>query len=258
MTNNQGFFYIINIKNNNFSEDGEMKIYVVGSSKNKFLPLDNIREKFLIDQPHEGDNIDFLNPWYCELTGLYYLWKHVDDEIVGLEHYRNYFWKNGHLINEKEINEELKKGDIICSGYKYPFFGNKILRTELNHCTKGSLNSFINVLYTYDHKLTNYFNKFLNGQKLWCCNCFIGAKKILDEWCEFIFDVLVDFEKKTKIGPGTNTLRREGYFTEFLFGAWLEYKGYKIIHCDMNKLTKDLKKTAFMSIGPNKQLLFKK
>ena len=86
-----------------------MKIYVVGSSKNKFLPLDNIREKFLIDKSHEGDNIDFLNPWYCELTGLYYLWKHVDDEIVGLEHYRTYFWKDGHPINEAQIKEELKK-----------------------------------------------------------------------------------------------------------------------------------------------------
>lgn len=50
-----------------------MKIYVVGNSKNKFLSLDNIREKFLIDQKHEEENIDFLNPWYCELTGLYYL-----------------------------------------------------------------------------------------------------------------------------------------------------------------------------------------
>jgi hypothetical protein len=38
-----------------------MKIYVVGSSKNKFLPLDNIREKYLIDQPHEGDNIEVLS-----------------------------------------------------------------------------------------------------------------------------------------------------------------------------------------------------
>lgn len=68
-----------------------MKIYVVGSSKNKFLPLDNIREKFLIDQPHEGDNIDFLNPWYCELTGLYWLWRNSTEDIVGLEHYRRYF-----------------------------------------------------------------------------------------------------------------------------------------------------------------------
>jgi hypothetical protein len=231
-----------------------MKIYVVGSSKNKFLPLDNIREKFLIDVKHEGVNIDFLNPWYCELTGLYYLWKHVDDEIVGLEHYRNYFWKNGKPINEQEINEKLKNGDIICSGYKYPFFGKTHLRQELNICTKGVVDKFLSVLRKHDKGLGDYFDKFLNGQKIWCCNCFIGPKKILNEWCNFIFPVLADFEQISKIGPGTNTLRREGYFTEFLFGAWLEYKGYKIVHCNMNKLSRDLRKTEFWTIGPDKQI----
>lgn len=91
-----------------------MKIYVVGNSKNKFLPLDNIREKFLIDQKHEGDNIDFLNPWYCELTGLYYLWKHCDDDIVGLEHYRRYFVNNKNkLLSENEIKNILKDYDVI-------------------------------------------------------------------------------------------------------------------------------------------------
>lgn len=92
-----------------------MKIYVVGSSKNRFLPLDNIREKFLIDQKHDGDNIDFLNPWYCELTGLYYLWKHCDDDIVGLEHYRRYFVnENDQLLSENEIRYILKDYDVIC------------------------------------------------------------------------------------------------------------------------------------------------
>ena len=91
-----------------------MKIYVVGSSKNKFLPLDNIREKFLIDEKHEGDNIDNLNPWYCELTGLYYMWKHCDDDIVGLEHYRRYFVnEKGNLLSENEISESLKQYDVI-------------------------------------------------------------------------------------------------------------------------------------------------
>ena len=96
-----------------------MKIYVVGSSKNKFLPLDDIREKFLIDQPHDGDNIDFLNPWYCELTGLYYLWKHVDDDIVGLEHYRRYFVNSKNkLLSENDINNILNEYDIIAP-YQY-------------------------------------------------------------------------------------------------------------------------------------------
>ena len=90
-----------------------MKIYVVGSSKSKFLPLDNIREKFLIDQKHEGDNIDFLNPWYCELTGLYYLWKHIDDDIIGLEHYSRYFVNDkANLLSESEIRNALTDCDV--------------------------------------------------------------------------------------------------------------------------------------------------
>ncbi len=232
-----------------------MKIYVVGSSKNKFLPLDNIREKFLIDQPHEGDNIDFLNPWYCELTGLYYLWKHVDDDIVGLEHYRTYFWKNGHLINEVQIKEELKKGDIICSGYAYPAFGRKILMQELEVQSHGTVKHFLYTLEKYDKGFAEYFKKYLFGQKLWCCNIFIGPKKIFNEWMEFFFDVILDFEQQCPIGPASkNTARREGYFAEFAFGAWLEYKGYKIVHCDGMKFRKDLRNKELYFAGPDKQI----
>ena len=107
-----------------------MKIYVVGSSKNKFLSLDNIREKFLIDQSHEGDNIDFLNPWYCELTGLYYLWKHSMDDIVGLEHYRRAFVNDQDIpLSEAEITEILKTNDVICK--KFVFKENNSSRIQI-------------------------------------------------------------------------------------------------------------------------------
>lgn len=223
-----------------------MKIYVVGSSKNKFLPLDNIREKFLVDQPHQGDNIDFLNPWYCELTGLYYLWKHVDDEIVGLEHYRTYFWsdKENRPMNEDEINENLKNGDIIVSGYSYPVtWGIRAtkLEDELNCCVKGALPKFLEVLEKQDRGFADYFRNFLKGKRIYACNCFIGPKKILDRWAEFIFDLLIDFEKVSKIGPYTNTYRREGYFTEFMLGAWLEYNGYKPVVKNIKKWDKEFK-----------------
>lgn len=234
-----------------------MKIYVVGSSKNKFLPLDNIREKFLIDTKHDVPNIDFLNPWYCELTGLYYLWQHVNDEIVGLEHYRTYFWKDGHLINETQIKEELKKGDIICGGYSYPApWCKTCCYDELNKCTKGAVPQFLKVLEKKDKGFAEYFKNFLRGKRLWACNVFIGPKKIFDKWIEFFIDTIIDFEQICPIGPKTNTLRREGYFAEFAFGAWLEYNGYKIVHCDLNKFTKDLRRTEFKVIGPDKQVKF--
>ena len=236
-----------------------MKIYVVGSSKNKFLPLDDIREKFLIDEKHEGDNIDFLNPWYCELTGLYYLWKHVDDDIVGLEHYRTYFWsdKANRPMNEEEIKENLKNGDIIVSGYSYPIpWGVRATRLEqeLNACVKGVLPKFLDNMEKHDKGFTDYFRKFLKGQRLYACNCFIGSKKFLDEWAEFIFNLLLDFEQISPIGPNTNTLRREGFFTEFMLGAWIEYKGYKPVIKNIKKWDKEYRFVAQNMRGPDIRL----
>ena len=37
-----------------------------------------------------GNNISYKNKNYCELTGLYEIWKNYNDEFVGLAHYRRY------------------------------------------------------------------------------------------------------------------------------------------------------------------------
>ena len=100
---------------------GYMSIYVVGSSKNNFMELDDGREKFLVDQPHKGDNIDKLNPWYCELTALYYMWKNSTANIIGLEHYRRFFavtskegWRR---LTKQMANDMLDKADLIVTDF---------------------------------------------------------------------------------------------------------------------------------------------
>lgn len=215
-----------------------MKIYVVGSSKNKFLQLDNIREKFLIDQPHEGDNIDFLNPWYCELTGLYYLWKHVDDDIVGLEHYRRYFVNdNGNLLSEYEIREILKDHDVICNKYTYPKNMKPMTYLIANKTTKSYIGVFVN--YIKDIKLRDYLIYRLNNATNFCaCNMFISKKDVIDNYMTWLFDILIEIPAKDFY----NKPRVIGYMAEFLFGFWLEYNGYKIayetVYCFNNDLNK--------------------
>lgn len=231
-----------------------MKIYVAGASTNRFLPMDNIREPYFVDKPHDGDNIDSLNKWYCELTALYYLWKNTTDSVIGLEHYRAYFWYNGHPINEADATELLKTSDVIAPGYSYPFMGKPYLRVELDSCVKGATNTFINCLGKFDATLASKFTEFLNEKTIWCCNMFIAPREIIDQWCKLIFPVLAEFEK---VDPLTShNFRREGYFTEFLFGAWLEYKGFSIQHVNQLKLNRELTGPWFWVLGPEHPVLY--
>lgn len=203
-----------------------MKIYVVGSSKNKFLPLNNIRQKFIIDVKHNEDNIDFLNPWYCELTGLYYLWKNVNDDIVGLEHYRRYFVnKNFKLLTENDIKNILKTSDVICKKHNFKtnlkgyglFYKNKWM---------GILEHYFNLIAEEDKNFSIFLRQRLKGDYFAQCNMFICKKEIIDNYCDFLFNVLAKF-KSTEFFKINRII---GYLAEITLGPWLEYNKYKIYY----------------------------
>ena len=199
-----------------------MSIYVVGATHNMFPELDEGREKFLVNVNHEGDNIDSLNPWYCELTGLYYLWKNSDAYYVGLEHYRRFFCSAKHPKQRMKVDEAmeiLNKADMIVTEYNH---GPKYCALDWFRDSKylKHLEKFLEVLPEHDRK---EFNAYLRLPTLIQCNMFIGKRPVMERWCNYIFPLL---EEYAKVEPLTaENGRMPGYFAEHIFGYWLMKEG---------------------------------
>ena len=83
------------------------------------------KEKLEYVPDNTGENISVKNPYYCELTGLFWAWKNLDAEYIGLVHYRRYFTqkpitltkseqeKFKIVLNQKEVEDILNTTDII-------------------------------------------------------------------------------------------------------------------------------------------------
>lgn len=208
-----------------------MSIYVVGSTKNIFPELDEGREKFLVDIPHDGDNIDHLNPWYCELTALYHLWKNSKADIVGLEHYRRFFaspTKTKKRLTKDEANEILKDHDIIMCTYRHAR-NYSAYKWFCDSRKSNDLHAFIKILNDTSAGLGDAFFKYLNRRELRQCCMFITRKPIIDSYCEWLFPKLAAFDKQ--IGIGDNNKRIDGYFAEHIFGLWAELAQLKVYDC---------------------------
>ena len=49
------------------------------------------KKSLYYEKDNMGDNISFKNPFFCELTGLYWAWKNLNADYIGLSHYRRHF-----------------------------------------------------------------------------------------------------------------------------------------------------------------------
>ena len=192
------------------------------------------KEKIGFKGDNTGNNISEKNPYFCELTGLYWAWKNLKSDYIGLAHYRRHFkGKNKSkdkfecVLSDREIKELLNKYDII-------------LPTKRNYYIETLYSHYEHTMYIeplditgeiIKEKYPEYYKEFelLKKRKTaHMFNMFIMKKEIMDEYCKWLFDIL--FELETKVD---NTkydsfhARFYGRVSELLLDVWLNTKGYK-------------------------------
>ena len=92
------------------------KKYKMPADTSVYLPIHvgcEGKKKLGFQGDNSGENISVLNPYYCELIGLYWAWKNLECDYLGLVHYRRYFTKM-----TKGYNESINIDDVILNRFE--------------------------------------------------------------------------------------------------------------------------------------------
>lgn len=211
-------------------------------------------------QDNTGENISSKNPYFCELTGLYWAWKNLDADYVGLVHYRRYFTNKKKLpktedekfeivLTEKELRDKLKNVDIILPK-KRNYYIESIYSHYKHTMYVEPLDETRKILEEKYPEYLEEFDKIYKKTSAHLFNMFIMKKEILNEYCEWLFDILFELEKR--IDPSQYDsfhARYLGRISERLLDVWidknnLKYEEVKIM--DMQKINWFKKGKSFL------------
>ncbi len=175
-----------------------------------------------------GENISELNRRFCELTALYWAWKNYSEldspEYIGFMHYRRLF--------RAEDYTDYDSFDVIVPSDKCQNTVKK--QYEDFHY----LESMDDLLCIIKNKFPEYYdisNKYLEQNESYFFNMFIMKKDLFFEYCNFLFEILLDYHKSTNYDLlSAGNQRLPGFLAERLSGIFfykLKKDGYKIKPC---------------------------
>ena len=167
-----------------------------------------------------GENISAKNANWCELTGLYWAWKNLKADAVGLVHYRRHF-----KANPERIAALLERHDIILPRKRNYFIETNYSQyAHAHHAVDLDLTRTIlaerhpDSLVAFDRVM-----KRTGGHRF---NMLVMKRATLDAYCTWLFDILFELEKRLDISSySTNDARVFGFVAERLLDVWLEATG---------------------------------
>lgn len=191
-----------------------------------------------------GDHISGLNPNFCELTALYWMWKNSDADILGLVHYRRYFFgdimhsnddfKKYKILNPSYIEEIIKneRNTVILAKpeklyyrkFKLNFKVGMRQQYELNHYKSD----WDNVRKIIENKFPDYMvslDKVEKMNDISFYNMFIAHKKVVNDYCDWLFSILFELKNITDISQyNTYQSRIFGFISERLLNVYFYHR----------------------------------
>ena len=179
-----------------------------------------------------GDNISDLNCYYAELSGVYWVWKnYTEADYVGICHYRRFLTnEENKAFTQEQYEALLQKYDLITTkqlelpnSYHYGFGAHHKIETldETGRIISENYPEY------YDN-----FIELVNGNKTYFGNIMVTSKALYDEYCEWLFTILFELQKRIDLTFEDDYHRRVfGFISEFLLLVWVKTRGLKALEC---------------------------
>lgn len=246
---------------------------IVATHKEAPMPTTSLYEPVLVGaernaldlytKDNTGEHISALNPYYSELTGLYWAWKNLDADYIGLVHYRRYFKSKSavgkfqagqnlddFVLQQDELEGMLTPQTVIVPKKRryyieslYSHYANTLNKTHLDVTREIIAERYPSNIAAYDHVM-----KQTSGYMF---NMFILSREKLEDYCAWLFPILFELQERLDIEHySAFEARLFGRVSELLFNVWLHEQDLTIIEQPLLNLgdTNWLKKiSAFLA-----------
>ena len=175
-----------------------------------------------------GDNISEKNRKYCELTAVYWAWKNLKADYIGLCHYRRYFCnRRKKPLSQEEIDKLTAKYEIILPRERNYFIETNYDQFVHAHGAE-SLEKTERIISSHTPEYSEAYKRVMNRTHGHRFNMFIMKWECFDAYCSWLFPILFDLEACTDLsGKNEYDARLFGFVAERLLDVWLEANGKK-------------------------------
>lgn len=180
-----------------------------------------------------GDNISQKNPFFCELTAIYWAWKNLDAEYIGLAHYRRHFschkekWKFASILSEKEAEALCTKNTLILPKKRRYYIESLASHYKHTHDIEH-LELTREVIRKQCPDYIPQFDSIMNRTYAHMFNMFIMRRDLLDAYCSWLFPILFELETMVDMSAmSAFDARLYGRVSELLLDVWIEHNDIK-------------------------------
>ncbi|MCI2960159.1 DUF4422 domain-containing protein [Pediococcus pentosaceus] len=207
------------------------KEFPMPENKDLYMPIlvgaiRNYKEGINYQRDDDGENISLKNPNFNELTAVYWAWKNLDADAIGLVHYRRLFSKGGkrelnNILDKEQIELLLNKAPIVVPKKRKYYIESNYSHYVHAH-PKGPLDATRDVISENYPRYLDAFDQVMHKTSAHMFNMFIMKKKEFNQYSEWLFDVLFKVEERIDIsGYSVQDARVFGFLAERLMDVWL-------------------------------------